>query len=91
MAGYLCASHSSQKSSEEQYGMNGCAVMKGTRFFLFEQPPFVFSLFFSRMCDIPEETRVCITLMARRDGRNDYPLGHVNYRLFNFKDHLLSG
>eukprot|EP00007_Cunea_sp_BSH-02190019_P008525 CAMPEP_0174246080 /NCGR_PEP_ID=MMETSP0417-20130205/41892_1 /TAXON_ID=242541 /ORGANISM="Mayorella sp, Strain BSH-02190019" /LENGTH=1374 /DNA_ID=CAMNT_0015325931 /DNA_START=40 /DNA_END=4164 /DNA_ORIENTATION=- len=43
------------------------------------------------ICDIPEETRVCITLYAARDGRSDTPIANVNCRLFDFKDQFLSG
>jgi Phosphoinositide 3-kinase C2 len=43
------------------------------------------------ICDIPEETRVCLTLYAARDGRSDTPIANVNCRLFDFKDQFLSG
>jgi hypothetical protein len=93
-----CVNPKQLQPFEEQFGINGFAPKKG--FDLLFSPLFSsFSpssplnsyLIFFRMCDIPEETRVCITLYARVYGRSDYPLGNVNDRLFNFKGQLLSG
>eukprot|EP01103_Thecamoeba_quadrilineata_P018313 TRINITY_DN690_c0_g2_i1.p1 TRINITY_DN690_c0_g2~~TRINITY_DN690_c0_g2_i1.p1 ORF type:complete len:1106 (+),score=228.82 TRINITY_DN690_c0_g2_i1:177-3320(+) len=39
-----------------------------------------------KMSEIPEESRVCVTLWANRE-----PLANVSCRLFDYKDHFLSG
>ena len=44
-----------------------------------------------RICEIPEDSRICITLYNKKDSTTSIPIANVNASLFDFKDHFLTG
>ena len=47
-----------------------------------------------KLCEIPEESRVCITLYQRKENSSTspkLPIANINISLFDFKDHFRTG